>query len=109
MPIDSMPVITPDNFQEEVLDSRVPVLVDFATAWCQPCRVLAPVLARLAAENVGRLKVVQVAGDESPELAARFSVKGYPTVIAFHGGAEKARHLGATTKEKLLRMVAACG
>jgi thioredoxin 1 len=101
-------VITEENFQDEVVDSPVPVLLDFATAWCPPCRALAPVLHRLAAETQGRVKVASVAADECPSLAARFAVRGYPTVIAFSGGKERARHLGATNKERLLQMVEAC-
>jgi thioredoxin 1 len=101
-------VVTEESFQEEVLESPVPVLVDFATAWCPPCRALAPVLHKLAAEVAGRAKVVSVAADEYPSLAARFSVKGYPTIVAFAGGKERARHLGATHKERLLQMVEAC-
>jgi thioredoxin 1 len=102
-------IVTEQTFQEEVLESSVPVLVDFATAWCPPCRALAPVLDKLAAEVAGRAKVVSVAADECPSLAARFAVKGYPTVVAFAGGRERARHLGATTKERLLQMVESCG
>jgi thioredoxin 1 len=98
-------VVTEENFQQEVLESPIPVLVDFATEWCPPCRVLATVLHGLAPEVEGRAKIVSVAADEHPSLAARFSVKGYPTVVAFGGGKERARHLGATSKAKLLKMV----
>jgi thioredoxin 1 len=101
-------VITEENFQDEVVESPIPVLLDFATAWCPPCRALAPVLHRLAAENEGHVKVGAVSADEYPSLAARFAVRGYPTVIVFSGGKERARHLGATSKEKLLQMVEAC-
>jgi thioredoxin 1 len=105
-----MPVhaFTEENFDDEVLRSPVPVLVDFATPWCAPCRALAPVLERLAAEGAGRVKVGSVSADEHPALAARYVVKGYPTIVAFFGGEERARRLGATTKEKLLEMVEAC-
>jgi thioredoxin 1 len=103
-----MRAITEDEFAEEVLQSPVPVLVDFASTWCPPCRVLAPILERVAAEAAGRAKVVSVAGDEFPSLAARFAVKGYPTVVAFSNGQERARHLGATSKNKLLEMLEAC-
>jgi thioredoxin 1 len=108
MPTNNVRRITAENFQDEVLESPVPVLVDFDTAWCPPCRVLAPILERFAVENEGRVRVGAVAADECPSLAARFAVKGYPTVIAFAGGKERARHLGATRKEKLLQMVEAC-
>jgi thioredoxin 1 len=100
--------ITEATFDAEVLESPIPVLVDFATAWCPPCRVLAPILDRLAAETDGRIRIASVAADEWPSLAARYGVRGYPTVIAFAGGKERARHLGATSKERLLQMVEEC-
>jgi thioredoxin 1 len=108
MPATHVRPITEANFEAEVLESSVPVLVDFATAWCPPCRVIAPILQRLAAEHEGRVRVVSVDGDECPALAARFSVRGYPTVIAFAAGKEQVRHLGATSKEKLMQMVDYC-
>jgi len=106
--MNDMHPITEGTFEAEVLESPVPVLVDFATGWCPPCRVLAPILKQLAAENEGRVKVVTVDGDECPALAAKFSVRGYPTVVAFAGGRERARLLGATSKEKLMQMVDGC-
>ena len=106
--MNDMHAVTEENFEAEVLDSPIPVLVDFATEWCPPCRVLAPVLRQLAVENEGRVKVATVDGDACPALAAKFSVRGYPTVVAFAGGQERARHLGATSKEKLMQMVDGC-
>ena len=109
MPANHVRPVTEENFEAEVLESPVPVLVDFATAWCPPCRVIAPILQRLAAENEGRVRVASVDGDACPALAARFSVRGYPTVIAFAAGKEQARHLGTASREKLMQMVDACG
>jgi thioredoxin 1 len=100
--------ITEDEFSEEVLRSLVPVLVDFASAWCPPCRALDPILDRIAAEAAGQVKVVSVAGDEFPSLVARFAVNGYPTVVAFSHGQERARQLGVTSRDNLLRMLEAC-
>ena len=102
-----MQAVTTQDFDAEVLASEVPVLVDFTTAWCGPCRALEPVLRRLAAEGAGRMKVRTVDGDAEPELAVRFGVRGYPTVIAFAGGREVARNLGLTTKERLARLIPA--
>lgn len=97
--------ITEQTFEARVLRSTVPVLVDFATTWCPPCRVLSPILHKLAAETAGRVKVGTVNADDHPALAARYGVRGFPTVIAFAGGKEIARHLGVTSRERLLGMV----
>ena len=94
------------TFDEEVLKSQVPVLVDFVARWCGPCRVMAPIVERFAAEGAGRLKVVTVDTDESPGIAQRYGVRAVPTVLVFRNGAKTASHLGTATKEKLLGMVA---
>lgn len=103
------PVITihEGNFEAEVIKAPVPVLLDFNTTWCPPCRLLAPILHKLAEENAGRIKVGTVDGDEQAEMAARFRIKAFPTVVALVGGKEVARHLGLTSKERLLQLVAA--
>lgn len=93
------------TFEREVLASPVPVLVDFTTAWCPPCRALAPILHRLAEDNAGRLVVKTVDGDEQAALAAQLRIKAFPTVIAFAGGVEVGRQVGLTTAEKLLRLL----
>ncbi|XYI01035.1 thioredoxin family protein [Sorangium sp. So ce1128] len=93
------------NFDAEVLEAGVPVLVEFTATWCPPCRALAPILHRLAEEGAGRLKVVAVDGDRCPALARRFNVRAFPTVVALEAGKEVARHVGLTTKEKLLKLV----
>src|SRR5258706_10231772 len=94
------------SFQSEVLDATVPVLVDFTATWCAPCRALEPVLAKLAKEGEGRFKVLSIDGDENPELAARFAIKGFPTVIAFANGRETGRQIGLAPKERLLKLLA---
>lgn len=93
------------SFQSEVLDSKVPVLVDFTATWCAPCRALDPVLAKLAKEGEGRYKVLSIDGDENPDLAARFGVRGFPTVIAFENGREVGRQIGLASKERLLKLL----
>lgn len=98
--------VTEHTFDAEVLASQVPVLVDFTAEWCSPCRALKPVLAKLAKEGEGRFKIVAVDGDESPGIAARFGVKGFPTVIAFAAGRETGRHIGLTSKERLQALLA---
>lgn len=90
------------HFDAEVLASPVPVLVDFATPWCAPCRALEPTLHGLARAHAGKLRVVRVDADANPEIAQRYRVRGFPTVIAFAGGEERGRHVGVTNAATLL-------
>jgi thioredoxin 1 len=106
---DHVHAVTEQTFEAEVLSAEVPVLVDFTTAWCPPCRALAPILHELAAKNAGRLAVRTVDGDEQAALAARFRIKAFPTVIAFSGGKELARHVGLTTSARLLALTGGHG
>jgi thioredoxin 1 len=94
------------NFDAQVLQSKEPFLLDFTATWCGPCRMLAPIVERIADENVGALRVGKIDIDESPGVAARFGVRGAPTVVAFQGGREIGRHVGATSKERLLALLA---
>ena len=74
------------NFEEEVLRSNVPVLVDFWAEWCGPCMMLGPVVAEVAKEKEGALKVCKVNVDESPDLAAKFGIMSIPALLLFKGG-----------------------
>jgi thioredoxin 1 len=94
------------NFEKEVLAADVPVLVDFVARWCGPCRAMAPLVERLAAENRGRLKVVKVDADEAPRTAERYGVRGVPTLLVFRSGQRTASHLGAASKETILALLA---
>ncbi len=96
------------TFDSEVLRtaSPLPVLVDFTAAWCGPCKALRPIVERLAETQEGRLRVAQVDIDDSPEIARRLGIRGAPTVVVFKGGKEIARHLGATSRARLLEL---CG
>jgi thioredoxin 1 len=107
MSVEPVRTVTEQTFEADVLASRVPVLVDFTAAWCPPCRALAPILHRMAEEGAGRFSVRTVDGDGESVLAARLRVKAFPTVVAFAGGQEVGRHVGLTTREKLLRLIAA--
>jgi thioredoxin 1 len=88
MPHSSSPLVvaTEDTFQDLVVDSKIPVLLDVSAEWCAPCKAAAPVLAELARRYEGKLRVVEVDGGESPGLTARLQVRGFPTFIGFVGG-----------------------
>jgi thioredoxin 1 len=93
------------SFEAEVLGAELPVLVDVSARWCGPCKILKPIVDRLANENVGRFKVVEMDMDESPETAKRFGIRGVPTLLVFRDGQKVGAHLGVTSKEKLLALV----
>jgi thioredoxin 2 len=84
-----------DNFTEIAENASVPVVVDLWAPWCGPCRMVSPVLAELAAEFAGRMKLVKVNVDESPRLQSRFGVQSIPTLLLLDGGQVKATQIGA--------------
>jgi thioredoxin 1 len=93
------------NFEEVVLKSKEPVLVDFGAVWCSPCKVLEPVVEKMAMEAGGKFKVAKVDIDESPATAAKYGIRGVPTVIAFHDGQRVAQHVGVANQAKLLALL----
>ena len=107
MKADPIRRVTELDFDPEVLAARVPVLVDFTAPWCSPCRALAPILEQVALEGRGQRDVVAVDGDESPALAMRFGVRGFPTLIVFVAGREVARRVGLCSKQQVLGMLQA--
>ena len=86
------------SFQASVLDKRGTVLVDFTAEWCPPCKALAPIVAHVAASTRGRVAVGSVNSDDCPNLAARFGIRGLPTLIVFQDGKEIARRVGLTNE-----------
>ena len=90
-----------NNFQQEVLESSIPVLVDFWASWCMPCRMLSPIIEKLAEENQGKLKVCKLNTDENQNIAAQYGIQGIPTLIVFKEGQEVSRTVGVMPKEKL--------
>lgn len=98
--------VTQDNFKKEVLESKLPVLVDFYAVWCGPCKMAAPVLDELAKEHKGKVKIVKVNVDEEQELAKEYQVMSIPTVVSIKDGKEVERKMGFGGKvgyEELLK------
>ena len=100
MPTAALPAVDDAHFAAEVLESDLPVLVDFTAAWCPPCRVMAPVLADLAAERTD-LRVVQVDVDREQTTAARYGILSMPTFVLFRGGEPVLRLVGARPGRRL--------
>lgn len=98
-------ILNDNNFQQEVLQSRIPVLVDFYADWCGPCQVAGPVLSELAEEYEGKIKVGKLNVDEGLQTAAKYSVMNIPTVIVFKNGAEITRKAGFTGKKDYEELV----
>lgn len=97
--------ITRENFEQEVLKSELPVLLDFWADWCGPCRMVAPVIAAIAGEREGSWKVGKVNVDEQSELASLFQVSSIPTLIVFRGGKATKGMVGARGKEEIERLL----
>lgn len=97
--------ITKDNFQKEVIDSEVPVLLDFWAPWCGPCRMVSPIVDELAEEVSGQAKVGKVNVDEQQELAAQFQVMSIPTLAVMKNGKLTALEVGARDKESIKKLL----
>jgi thioredoxin len=95
--------ITDDDFADEVLASPIPVLVEFTADWCPPCRMIAPVLAAIAAERAGELRVVSLDVDHNPRTTAAYGVLSMPTMMLFRAGEPVKTLVGARSKLRLLQ------
>ncbi|MES4902337.1 MULTISPECIES: thioredoxin [unclassified Streptomyces] len=98
--------VTDDTFQREVLESGLPVLVEFTASWCPPCRMIAPVLAEVAREEAHRLKVVELDVDANPATTAAYGVLSMPTLMVFRDGEPVRSMVGARPKRRLLEELA---
>ncbi len=98
---------TTENFQEEVIDSGMPVLVDFWAEWCQPCKAIAPIVDQIAFEKADILRVGKLDADKNYDLITQYGVRGIPTLILFKGGEDVHRITGFKPKDKILQELAA--
>lgn len=89
------------DFERIITSSAVPVLVDFYADWCGPCRMMAPALDEFAQKRAGQVLVLKLDTDANPLTASQFSIRGIPTLIAFHGGSERSRHVGVADMKVL--------
>ncbi len=98
-------IITDQNFQTEVLSSTLPVLVDFWAEWCGPCRMLAPVIDRIAAGYQGKLVVGKLNVDDNPEIPQQYGIQGIPTLILFKNGAPVNQMVGFQSQETIQEVI----
>ncbi len=97
----SVTEVTDNNFEAEVLESDVPVLVDFWAPWCGPCRMVGPVVEEIATEKSGQLKVVKMNTDDNQQTSINYNIMSIPTLILFRHGQEAKRVIGAYPKKRL--------
>ncbi len=91
-------ILSEDNFEKEVLQSEIPVLVDFWATWCGPCRMLAPTIAKIAEEQEGKIKVGKIDVDEEPELSVKYGIASIPTLMVFKNGEVVNKSIGVIPK-----------
>ena len=94
--------VTESEFQNEVLDAEKPVLVDFTAGWCQPCKMIDPIVKQLAQDWDGKIKVVKLDADENPNILMQYGVLGIPTLMLFKSGQVKERLTGYQPKDKVV-------
>jgi thioredoxin 1 len=97
--------VTTATFQKEVLESPIPVLVDFWAEWCVPCRLVSPVLSKLAEEHQGKVKVAKINVDQENELAIQYKILSIPTILLFHKGQVVRQHNAAAPRKVFEEMI----
>jgi thioredoxin 1 len=102
---DNIVHVTDSSFDSDVLASDVPVLVDFWATWCGPCKMIAPLLDELADEYAGKVKICKIDVDNNREVAAKYNVRGIPTLITFKDGAVDSTKVGALSKTQLVEFI----
>lgn len=93
------------SFDETILKSKTPVLVDFFADWCAPCKMMSPIIDELAREFENKITVLKINIDENPNIAKKYSIMSIPTIMLFKDGEAKKTSVGVTTKEKLVEMI----
>jgi thioredoxin 1 len=101
-----LPNITDDSFDEEVLKSALPVLIDFWAAWCGPCRMIAPTVEQIAESHKETLKVAKMNVDENMKTPGTYGIRGIPTLLLFKGGELKETLVGVQSKDKIVEVIA---
>jgi len=102
---DNIVYLTDDSFQNEVLDSSDPVLVDYWAEWCGPCKMIAPILTEIATEYHGKIKVAKLNIDENPQTPPKYGIRGIPTLMLFKDGNVEATKVGALSKSQLTAFI----
>ena len=98
---DSIVFLTDESFQNEVIESTEPVLVDYWAEWCGPCKMIAPILTEIASEYQGKIKVAKLNIDENPQTPPKYGIRGIPTLMLFKNGSVEATKVGALSKSQL--------
>ena len=102
---DRIVYLTDDSFEEEVLSSEGPVLVDYWAEWCGPCKMIAPILDEISSEYEGKIKVAKLNIDENPNTPPKYGIRGIPTLMLFKGGNVEATKVGAVSKSQLTAFI----
>jgi thioredoxin 1 len=102
---DNIVYLTDESFQNEVLESSEPVLVDYWAEWCGPCKMIAPILNEIAAEYQGKIKVAKLNIDENPQTPPKYGIRGIPTLMLFKDGNVEATKVGALSKSQLTAFI----
>ena len=97
--------VTDATFKNEVLESPIPVLVDYWAEWCGPCKMIAPILDEISRDYAGKLKIAKVNIDENPKTPGEYGIRGIPTLILFKGGNVEATKIGALSKSQLTAFI----